>query len=260
MHESVKITRNGSIFEVMLDRPKANAIDGATSRAMGEAFVTFRDDPALRVAILTGAGTRFFSAGWDLKAAASGESVETDFGPGGFGGISELPNLNKPVIAAVNGMAVGGGFELFLAADLVVAAEHAEFFLSELRMGVVPDAASFRLPKQLPRTVLMEMLLTSRHLSARDAQGLGLVNQVVAGPDVMDAARAMAGEILKASPLAMAATLEIIRMGEGLSVADCYRSMRNKGFPAFERLLASEDIKEGPRAFAEKRDPVWRGR
>lgn len=260
MHESVKTTRNGPIFEVVLDRPKANAIDAATSRAMGEAFVAFRDDPVLRVAILTGGGTRFFSAGWDLKAAAGGESVAEDFGAGGFGGLSELPDLNKPVIAAVNGMAVGGGFELFLAADLVVAAEHAEFFLSEVRMGVVPDAAGFRLPKQLPRPLAMELLLTGRRLTARQAQGIGLVNQVVQGADVMDAARAIAGEILKASPLAVEATKEIVRLSEGLPVADCYRTLRAKGFPAFERLLASADIREGPRAFAEKRAPAWQGR
>jgi len=260
MSDSVKTTRKDGIFEVVLDRPKANAIDGATSRAMSEAFVTFRDDPSLRVAILTGAGTRFFSAGWDLKAAAEGATVEEDFGPGGFGGLSELPNLNKPVIAAANGMAVGGGFELLLAADLVVAAEHAEFFLSETRMGVIPDSASFRLPKQLPRPLAMEMLLTGRHYSARETQGLGLINQVVQGPDVMDAARAMAAEILKGAPLAVEATKEIVRMGEGMPVAECYRTMRSKGFPTFERLLVSEDIQEGPRAFAEKRDPMWKGR
>jgi len=260
MSESVKTTRNGAIFEVVLDRPKANAIDGATSRAMSEAFVAFRDDPALRVAILTGAGSRFFSAGWDLKAAAEGATVEEDFGPGGFGGLSELPDLNKPVIAAVNGMAVGGGFELLLAADLVVAAEHAEFFLPETRMGVVPDSASFRLPKQLPRPLAMELLLTGRRLVAREAQGLGLINQVVLGPDVMDAARVMAAEILKGAPLAVEATKEIVRMGEEIPVAECYRTMRAKGFPTFERLLLSEDIQEGPRAFAEKRDPVWKGR
>jgi len=260
MSESVKTTRNGAIFEVVLDRPKANAIDGATSRAMSEAFVAFRDDPALRVAILTGAGSRFFSAGWDLKAAAEGATVEEDFGPGGFGGLSELPDLNKPVIAAVNGMAVGGGFELLLAADLVVAAEHAEFFLPETRMGVVPDSASFRLPKQLPRPLAMELLLTGRRLSARDAHGLGLINQVVQGPDVMDAARSLAAEIVKGAPLAIEATLEIVRMGQGVPVAECYRAMRSKGFPIFERLLVSDDIQEGPRAFAEKRDPVWKGR
>ncbi len=260
MPESVKTTRHGATFEVVLDRPKANAIDGATSRAMGEAFITFRDDPSLRVAILTGAGSRFFSAGWDLKAAAEGETYEADFGPGGFGGISELPDLNKPVIVAANGMAVGGGFEILLAADLVVAAEHAEFFLPETRMGVVPDSASFRLPKQLPRPLAMEMLLTGRRLSAREAHGLGLVNQVVQGPDVMDAARMLAADILKGAPLAVEATKEIVRLGEAMPVAECYRTMRSRGFPIFERLLVSDDIKEGPRAFAEKRDPVWKGR
>ena len=260
MTTSVKTTRRGAIFEIVLDRPKANAIDAATSRAMGEAFASFRDDPALRVAILGGAGERFFSTGWDLKAAASGESVEADFGVGGFGGISELPGLNKPVIAAVNGMAVGGGFEIVIATDMAIAAEHAEFFLSEVRMGVVPDAACFRLPKQLPRPLAMELLLTGRRIGAKEAQSLGLINRVVPGGQVMDAARTMAEEVLKGAPLAVEAAKEIIRMSEALSVADCYRTMRGKGYPTFERLLVGEDIKEGPRAFAEKRDPVWTGR
>lgn len=125
MSESLHLTRNGSILEITLDRPKANAIDAKTSFEMGEVFLNFRDDPQLRVAIITGAGEKFFSAGWDLKAAAEGEAPDADFGPGGFAGLTEIFNLDKPVIAAVNGYAFGGGFELALAADFIVCADNA---------------------------------------------------------------------------------------------------------------------------------------
>src|SRR5581483_7230484 len=129
----VKVARRGAVLEVTLDRPKANAIDAATSRIMGAEFARFRDDPDLRVAIVTGAGDKFFSAGWDLKGAAEGEPPDADYGVGGFGGLQQLPGLDKPVIAALNGMAVGGGFELALSADLIVAAEHVRFALPEIK-------------------------------------------------------------------------------------------------------------------------------
>ena len=146
---------------------------------MGLIFQSFRDDPALRVAIVTGAGEQFFSAGWDLKAAAAGETPDSDFGVGGFGGIQELPGLNKPVIAAVNGMAVGGGFELALSADLIVAAEHARFALPEIKAGPLADAASIKLPRRIPYHVAMELLLTGRWMAAAEAERRGLVNEIV---------------------------------------------------------------------------------
>lgn len=130
------VERHGVILEITVERPKANAIDAVTSRLMSEAFVSFQHDPGLHVAIITGAGGKFFSAGWDLKSAARGEEDNVDYGPGGFAGLTELFDLNKPVIAAVNGIAVGGGFELALACDLILAAEHAEFFLPETALGV----------------------------------------------------------------------------------------------------------------------------
>jgi len=136
----VQTTKDGPVLVVTLDRPKANAIDVQTSRALYAAFDLLRTEPGLRVAILTGAGERFFSAGWDLKAAAQGEGVAADHGPGGFAGLTEFFDIGKPVIAAVNGLALGGGFELVLAADLVVAAERAEFALTEVTLGLVPDA------------------------------------------------------------------------------------------------------------------------
>lgn len=260
MNEAVRTTRRGSTLEVILDRPKANAIDAATSRVLGEVFTAFRDDPRLRVAIFSGAGERFFSAGWDLAAAAEGEEYESDFGPGGFGGFPELPDLCKPVIAAVNGMAVGGGFELAMSAHLVVAADHATFFLPEAAVGVIPDAGAIRLPRLLPGPVATEVLIAGRRLSAAEALRFGLVNEVVTGGELMDAARAMADRITALAPLAVAAILDIRRQTESLTVREGLALMRSGNIESYRRMLASEDSVEGPRAFAEKRRPRWMGR
>ena len=146
MNPEIQTSVNGAVLEVVLNRPKANAIDAATSRKMGEVFANFRDDPALRVAVLTGAGEKFFCAGWDLKAAAEGEQADADFGVGGFGGLQQLPDMNKPVIAAVNGIACGGGLELAISADMIIAAEHASFALPEINPGPIADAATVKPP------------------------------------------------------------------------------------------------------------------
>ena len=146
----VKTHRDGHILEVTLDRPKANAIDLVTSRIMGETFMEFRDDPELRIAILRAEGDKFFCPGWDLKAAADGDAVDGDYGIGGFGGLQELGNLNKPVICAVNGICCGGGLELALSCDLILASNTASFALPEIRSGTVADAASVKLPKRIP--------------------------------------------------------------------------------------------------------------
>jgi len=265
MNEPLKITYNGQILEVTLDRPKANAIDNATSRAMGELFSEFRDDPDLRVAILTGAGDRFFSAGWDLNAAAEGDGVlrtelEGEYGVGGFGGITELHDLHKPVIAAVNGMAVGGGFELALACDLIIAADHAEFFLPEIFVGLIADAAALRLPKRLPYHIAQEMLLTGRRMGAEEAARWGLVNAVVPRAEVMGKAREFAATLLQAAPLSIAAVKEITRATAALSTPEGYDLLRSGKLENYTQMLHSEDAKEGPHAFSEKRDPVWKGR
>ncbi len=258
MSEAVKLTKRGQILELTIDRPKANAIDAATSREMGQVFADFRDDPSLRVAILTGGGEKFFSAGWDLSAAAAGEEIDGDYGLGGFGGIAELPNLNKPVIAAVNGMAVGGGFELALACDLIVAAEHAQFFLPEIFVGVLADAASIRLPKRLPHHIAMEMLLTGRRMPADEALKWGLVNAVVPLEKLMDKARSLAETIVQAAPLSIAAVKEVSRETAALSIQDSYKKMRSGDLESYKKMLVSEDAIEGPKAFAEKRDPIWK--
>ena len=220
-----------------------------------------RSSPELRVAVLTGAGDRFFSAGWDLKAAAAGEGLEADHGPGGFGGLTEFFDLGKPVIAAVNGLALGGGFELVLAADLVVAASHAEFALTEVTLGLVPDAGGLlRLAARLPRPVATEWLLTGRRVSAAEAAGWGLVNRVVPVEGLMPAALELARAVSASAPLSVAAALEIMRETEGTSVAEGYRVMRGDGLPAYRRMLDSDDAREGVRAFAERRPPRWTGR
>jgi crotonobetainyl-CoA hydratase len=257
--DGIRTERRGGTLEVTIDRPKANAIDSATSRALGEAFVGFRDDPELRVAILTAAGERFFSPGWDMKAAAEGDSEE--WGPGGFAGLTELFDLDKPVIAAVNGYAAGGGFELALACDLILAVPDARLSVPEVRVGLVPDAGGvFRLPQRIPRGLAMEMLLTGRPIDAERAARWGLVNRIVEREELLPTARELASDIESAAPLSVRAIKAIVTATEELSIEDGYRALRDGSIPAYKRAMASEDAKEGPRAFAEKRDPVWRGR
>ncbi|WP_374654594.1 carnitinyl-CoA dehydratase [Dongia sp.] len=255
----LRVSRNGAILEVVFDRPKANAIDAPTSRRMGEVFAGFRDDPGLRVAILTGAGEKFFSAGWDLKAAAEGEAPDADYGVGGFGGLQMLPDLNKPVIAAVNGMAVGGGFELALAADLIVAADHVRFALPEIRSGTLADAATIKLPKRIPYHIAMDLLFTGRWMEAAEAQRWGLVNEVVPAADLMARARALAQILADGPPLVYAAIKEVARAAENRDFAGVMTQIGQRNFPTIQKLYGSRDQIEGARAFAEKRKPVWKG-
>ena len=252
------------VLTITLDRPKANAIDVATSQALYAAFSRLRNEPALRVAIVTGTG-RFFSAGWDLKNAAAGaeggEAIDADHGPGGFAGLTEFFDLDKPVIAAVNGLAIGGGFELALAADLMVAADTAEFALTEVRLGMLPDSGGvLRLPRRLPRAIATEMLMTGRRMRAAEAARWGLVNQVVPGESLLASANALAQQVVQAAPLALAALKQVLRATESQSVQDAYRTLRGGGLLAYTAMLGSEDAKDGPRAFAEKRAAVWKGR
>ena len=259
MPNPIQTQINGHVLEVTIDRPKANAIDLMTSRKMGEVFRDFRDSPELRVAILTAAGEKFFSAGWDLKAAATGDAVDGDYGVGGFGGLQELPHLNKPLICAVNGICCGGGLEMALSCDIILAAEHATFALPETRSGTVADAASIKLPKRIPYHIAMEMLLTGRWINAREAAKWGLVNHIYPRDQIMEKAREIAQLLASGPPLVYAAIKEVVRVAEDMNFQDALNRITKSQLKTVEKLYNSEDQLEGARAFSEKRDPVWKG-
>ena len=260
MNEAVKTSVLHGVLTITLDRPKANAINVPTSQALFRAFKQLNDDPDLRVGILTGTG-RFFSAGWDLAGATQGEAIDADHGPGGFAGLTEFFSLQKPVIAAVNGLAMGGGFELALAADLIVASDTAEFALPEVKLGMVADSGGvLRLPRRLPRAIALEMLLTGRRMGALEAARWGLVNRVVAPDALLETAQALAQEMVLAAPLALAAVKELVNATEGQTIEAAYTTLRKADLPHYRAMLRSDDAAEGPRAFSEKRPPRWQAR
>ena len=260
MTTPIRTERRGAVLEVTIDRPKANAIDAATSRIMGDVFAGFRDDPQLRVAILTAAGEKFFCPGWDLKAAAEGEAPDSDYGVGGFGGLQELPGLNKPVIAAVNGLAFGGGFEIMISCDLIIAAEHATFALPEINSGTIADAATIKLPRRIPYHVATELLFTGRRIDAVEAKHWGIVNEAVPAAELMARARCLAGQLADGPPLVFAAIKETLRETLHLPLQQAFDMVTKRKLKTVDTLYGSDDQREGARAFAEKRKPRWQGR
>ena len=260
MSTPIKTEKRGAVLEVTIDRPKANAIDAATSRIMGDVFAGFRDDPELRVAILTSTGEKFFCPGWDLKAAANGEPPDSDYGVGGFGGLQELKGLNKPVICAVNGLAFGGGFEIMISCDIIVAAEHATFALPEINSGTVADAATIKLPRFIPYHVAMEMLFTGRRINTAEAKHWGIINEVVAADQLMVRARALADQLAEGPPLDYACIKEIARETMHLPSHEAFHMVTKRKLKTVDKLYSSEDQLEGARAFAEKRKPRWQGK
>ena len=246
---------NGATAIVTIDRPKANAIDAATSTAMGDAFATLDRDRDVRAIVVTGAGPKFFSAGWDLSAD---EEFDSDYGVGGFGGFPELADRSTPVIAAVNGMAVGGGFEIAMAADLIVAADHAQFWLPEPALGILPDAGAVKLSRLLPPHVARELLLTGRRMDAAEGQRWGLISRVVPADDLLVAAGELADAIAASAPLSIAALLDIERRTINLSTDEAMAAL--KSLDSYRRAIDSQDAVEGQAAFTERRPPTWTGR
>ncbi|SRR6266480_381063 len=261
-YEYVIYEKKGRIAYITINRPEVlNALHYDTNAELSVAFDDFKQDEESWVAIMTGAGTRAFSAGNDLKATAAATAK------GGklpefnervrFGGITSSFMCDKPIIAAVNGIAVGGGFEIALACDLIIAADHARFGLPEPRVGLVAGAGGMhRLPQQIPLKQAMGMVLTGRQITAQEAYSMGLVNAVVPIVDLMATAERWANDILECSPLSVRLTKAAVLTGLNMPVEEAMQADR----PRLARLLTSEDFIEGPRAFAEKRKPQWKGR
>jgi crotonobetainyl-CoA hydratase len=258
MTDGIRTVKDGAILEITIDRPKANAIDLKASRRLNQIVSSFRDDPELRIAIITGAGERFFSPGWDLKAAAAGEESDSDWGVGGFAGFNYPRNLNKPIIAAVNGIACGGGFEIVLGTDIIVMEEQAKFALPEINVGVLADAGTIKLRRRIPYHVAVEFLLTGRWMDAAEAKHWGLANHVVPTGQAMTKAREIARQLMDGPPLLFPAIKQLLRHTEMVPEHEAFEL--HDSLDAVQRVVRSDDLKEGTRAFSEKRKPRWTGR
>jgi crotonobetainyl-CoA hydratase len=258
MPDGINIVRDGAVLEITIDRPKANALDRNASRRLNEVFTSFRDDPALRIAIVTGAGERFFCAGWDLKAAAAGEKSDEDWGVGGFGGLNYPRNLDKPIISAVNGIACGGGFEVVLGTDIIIMEEQARFALPEINVAVLADAGTIKLRRRIPYHVAVEFLMTGRWMDAAEAKHWGLANHVVPKGEALAKAREIARQLVAGPPLLFPAIKQLMRLTEMVPENEAFAV--HDALHAVQKVIHSEDLKEGAQAFTEKRTPRWQGR
>jgi len=263
MGEDSRTECDGRLLIVTINRPEVyNALHPMANAELSEAFDAFAADPELWVAIITGAGDKAFCAGNDLKyhAQVRDKTGERPRHPGkGFGGLTNRLDLDKPVIAAVNGVAMGGGFEIALAADLIIASDRAKFALPEPRVGLAAGAGGMqRLARQVPLKKAMGMMLTGRHVSASEGYELGFVTAVVPHGGLMQEARRWAEQILECSPVSIRATKQVVM--RSLNVPDLEGALRNRNYPAYVAMTESEDTIEGPKAFAEKRKPRWQGR
>ncbi len=263
-YEFLKYEKKERIAYVTINRPeRMNALHPPAHLEFAEVFGDFRDDPEMWVAIITGAGEKAFSAGNDLRyqaegAAATDRPMVTSPRPeGGFAGITNRFECYKPIIAAVNGYALGGGFEIALACDIIIAADHARFGLPEPTVGLSAGAGGMhRLPRQIPLKIAMGMLLTGRHITAQEAYRIGIANEVVPLADLMTTAESWAADILRCAPLSVRSTKEGAMKGLDMSLD----AAMNESFPLSQQMQASEDFVEGPLAFSEKRPPNWKGR
>ena len=257
-YQYIRTARDGAILTITIDRPEVlNSLHQAAHFELQRAFDDYAADPALHVAIITGGGDRAFCVGTDLKSLAKTGPYE--YPPGGFSGITTRFDLWKPVIAAVNGLALGGGVEIVAACDLAIASEHAEFALAEPLVGLAAlgGGALQRLARDMPMKDAMWLVLTAKRISATEAKRLSLVNEVVPRGTALERARALAEELMLCAPLALRASKQV--MLQSLDEPDLERAMRRK-YSEAERMLASEDAREGPTAFAERRKPQWKGR
>ena len=256
--EPIKTRVEGHILEVIIDRPKANAIDSATSRIMGKIFQDFRDNQDLHVALLSGAGEKFFSAGWDLKAVSKGESADADYGIGGFGGLQELPDMNKPIIGAINGIACGGGLEIMISTDIIIAAEHATFALPEINVGVIADAATIKLRRRIPYHVAVEFLMTGRWMNTKEAKHWGLINEVVPSKELLKRAREIAHKIATGPNLIYSSIKDVLRKTENVDEQPAFDILRS--LETVQKVYRSEDLAEGASSFVKKDKPKWKGK
>ena len=242
MSEPIKTKVDGSILEVTIDRPKANAIDANTSKILGDVFADFRDDSKLKVAIITGSGEKFFSAGWDLKAVDEGEEADADYGVGGFGGLQELPNMNKPIIGAINGIACGGGLEIMISTDIILAVEHATFALPEIKVGVIADAATIKLRRRIPYHVAVEFLMTGRWMDVKEAKHWGLINEIVSKKNLLPRAREIANNIANGPNLIYSSIKEVLRETENEKEIPSFKILRS--LETVKKVYRSEDLVE----------------